>query len=139
MATTRRWCFPLLSCLLVAGLLGCGNEKVGSLLGGALTTMGLGGSGGLTVIAPDFPVRVGEQRQLRAIATGQASVNDIVEWQISGAGGTLTSAGLFTATSIGQCTVWATYLITPTDANLPSYTATTNRVTFDVWPNGPSV
>ena len=118
-------------------LAGCAGDMVGSLLGGLLGGVG-GSSGSLTVVAPDGPVRVGQQRQIQVVASGDVSANNVTGWHTSGSGGTIGSDGTFTAVGIGRCTVWAAYEVPSTDPNLPARAATTNRVTFDVWPWGPS-
>ncbi len=119
----------------VASHAGCGDQMLGSLMGGMLG--GGGTSGGLTVLPTAFPVRVGEERQFLVAENGDASAGDILSWQSSGLAGTITSRGLFTAVSAGTCTVWATYRIPATDGSGSPGVGTTNRVTFEVWPRGP--
>jgi hypothetical protein len=118
----------------VASHLGCGDQMLGSFMGGLL---GDGGGGGLTVLPTAFPVRIGEQRQFRVAEAGGASSGDVISWQSSGSAGTITPDGLFTATGMGTSTVWATYRIPATDEGGSPGIGTTNRVTFDVWPGGP--
>lgn len=122
----------LASCAILTG---CGSNLVDTLVGGLLTGTG----GGLTVVPPDFPVRVGEGWQFQIAASSQASSVEKLSWQSSCASGagTITTGGAFTALGMGQCTVWATYQIPPTDPNQPATQGSTNRVTFDIWPYGP--
>jgi hypothetical protein len=98
-----------------------------------------GGGSGLTLAQPAYPVRVGEQRQLQVVARGNSSSADILTWESSGTAGTVSASGLFTAQTMGMCTVWATYRVESSDPNVPSTVATTNRLTIEVWPRGPSV
>jgi len=120
---------------LLALLPGCDNQTLGTLVGGML---GGTGGGGLTVLPPSLPVRKGEQRQFQVVGSDGVSPADVVSWQISGTptAGTITQNGVFTALNMGTCTVWATYRIPSTDGS-PSRTATSNRVSFEVWPLGP--
>lgn len=142
MSATRTWfavrrvavatfCAMLLPALAVSA--GCDNPIINTLLGGLF---GNGGAG-LTVLQPAHPVRVGEQRQMEVKASGSVTEADIVSWHTSGSCGTITSTGLFTAQSMGLCSVWATYLAPATDPNNPPTSTKTNTVTFEIWPKGP--
>jgi hypothetical protein len=115
---------------------GCGSGIAGSLIGGLLGTS-VGGGGGLTIMPPAYPVRVGEQRQFRAISSDPNLQAEDLVWQSSGSGGTITPDGLFTAAEMGVCTVWASYRVPSSDPTAAPRVATTNRVSFDIWPRGP--
>ncbi len=118
-------------------LAGCENQTLNTFVSGMLG--GTGGSG-LTVLPPSLPVRKGEQRQFQVVGSDSVSAADIVSWHISSTAvaGTITQNGVFTALNMGTCTVWATYQVPSTDGSA-SRTATSNRVTFDVWPVGPTL
>lgn len=141
MSTTRRWLPDCCSAFAVfvatippVAVLatGCNNPLLDSLLGGLL-----GGGSGLSIVTPSLPVRTGEDRQIEVTSSGNVSTGDIVSWHVSGTGGTISQDGLFSAASMGQVTIWATYRIPAQDPNNPPISTTTNKVTFDIWPHGP--
>ncbi len=114
-------------------LIGCGNQLAGTFLGGFF---GGGGGGGLAVSSAPYPVRVGDQIQFTTTGEGQNIV-----WRSScdPGSGSINNSGVFTATQQGICTVWATYQTIPSDPNIAPQSATSNRVTFEVWARGPSL
>ncbi len=147
MSATRRWSarrrraffVALAAAVIPVWFAGCGSEAMDSLLGGLFGSVGSGS--GLTVATPALPVRVGDERQIEVVPRGDAAASDITAWHLSCSStvGTITGDGVFTAQGMGSCTVWATYRVQPTDPNNSVTTTSTNRVTFDIWPRGPSL